>query len=285
MDIDSDFRSDIKDVLLVYLKLKYGERAVAQILTKSYLQGKSAIDKVVMILGDRDGRDYRYIASKLKAKSGVDFLGKSMEENREALMAGADSEIEREIVETAIIMDQNLDHTGLHAAGVIISDNDDLAEYIPVAWDAGFETWKTQCDMVQCEMKHGLLKMDLLLLKTLDILTYALRLIEKNHGVKIDIEKLPIEEKVIKEIYGKGDTKAVFQFESGGMVKFLRQLQPTCIEDIIAANALYRPGPMDSIPDYIEAKHSGKITYVCPELEPILAPTYGCIVYQGATRC
>ena len=84
LDIDSDFRTDIKDVLLVYLKKKYGERAIAQILTKSYLQGKSAIDKVVMILGSRDGRDYRYIASKLKNKTGVDFLGKSMEENREA---------------------------------------------------------------------------------------------------------------------------------------------------------------------------------------------------------
>ena len=199
-------------------------------------------------------------------------------------MAGVDSEIEQEIVETAILMDGNLDHTGLHAAGVVISDNDDLAEYIPVAWDAGFETWKTQCDMVQCESKHGLLKMDLLLLKTLDILTYALRLIEKNHGVKIDIEHLPMEEEVIKSIYATGDTKAVFQFESGGMVKFLRQLQPTCIEDIIAANALYRPGPMDYIPDYVNAKHSGNVVYDCPELEPILKGTYGVIVYQGATR-
>ena len=124
-DIDSDLRPDIKDVIMVYLKKKYGDRAIAQILTKSYLQGKSAIDKVVMILGSRDGRDYRYIAAKLKNKTGVDFLGKSMEENREALMTGVDSEIEREIVETAILMDQNLDHTGLHAAGVIISDNDD----------------------------------------------------------------------------------------------------------------------------------------------------------------
>jgi DNA polymerase-3 subunit alpha len=169
-----------------------------------------------MILGDRDGRDYRYIADKLKKKPGVDFLANSMEQNRDALMAGADSEIEREIVETAILMDGNLDHTGLHAAGVIISDNDDLAEYIPVAWDTGFETWKTQCNMVQCEGKHGLLKMDLLLLKTLDIVTYALRLVEKNHGVKVDIENLPIEEKVIKAIYATGDTKSVFQFESGG---------------------------------------------------------------------
>ena len=268
-------------MLLIYLKKKYGERAVAQILTKSYLQGKSAIDKVVMILGDRDGRDYRYIASKLKNKSGVDFgPKKTLEDNRTALMAGVDSEIEQEIVETAILMDGNLDHTGLHAAGVVISDNDDLAEYIPVAWDAGFETWKTQCDMVQCESKHGLLKMDLLLLKTLDILTYALRLIEKNHGVKIDIEHLPMEEEVIKSIYATGDTKAVFQFESGGMVKFLRQLQPTCIEDIIAANALYRPGPMDYIPDYVNAKHSGNVVYDCPELEPILKGTYGVIVYQ-----
>ena len=294
---------------MIYLKKKYGERAIAQILTKSYLQGKSAIDKVVMILGDRDTQererrfkngetmrpgeieykngkpvvipaDYRYIADRLKKKTGVDF-NKSMEENRDALMAGATSKIEKEIVETAILMDGNLDHTGLHAAGVIISDNDDLSEYIPVAWDTGFETWKTQCDMVQCEGKHGLLKMDILLLKTLDIVTYALRLIKNNHpGVEIDIENLPFEEKVFKRIYATGDTKGVFQFESGGMIKFLRQLQPTCIEDIIAANAMYRPGPMDSIPDYVEAKHSGNIVYDCPELEPILKDTYGIIIYQ-----
>jgi DNA polymerase-3 subunit alpha len=314
-DIDSDFRTDIKDVLLVYLKRKYGDRAIAQILTKSYLQGKSAIDKVVMILGNRDTMDrerrfkngevmkpgevkkeynakgelkttvvpvdYRYIADRLKKKTGVDFDSKSMAENRDALMAGAESAIEKEIVETAILMDGNLDHTGLHAAGVIISDNDDLAEYIPVAWDVGFETWKTQCDMVQCESKHGLLKMDILLLKTLDIVTYALRLIKKNHpNAKIDIDNLPFEKEVFKNIYAKGDTKAVFQFESGGMVKFLRQLQPTCIEDIIAANAMYRPGPMDSIPDYVAAKHSGNIVYDCPELEPILKETYGVIIYQ-----
>ena len=279
-DIDSDFRSDIKDVLLVYLKKKYGDRAIAQILTKSYLQGKSAIDKVVMILGSRDGTDYRYIADRLKKKTGVDF-DKPLSENRAALMFGVDGGIEKEIIETAILMDGNLDHTGLHAAGVIISDNDDLAEYIPVAWDTGFETWKTQCDMVQCESKHGLLKMDLLLLKTLDIVTYTLRLIKENHPkVKIDIDNLPLEEAVFKNIYAKGDTKAVFQFESGGMVKFLRQLQPTCIEDIIAANAMYRPGPMDSIPDYVAAKHSGNIVYDCPELEPILKETYGQIVYQ-----
>lgn len=309
-DIDSDFRTDIKDVLLVYLKKKYGDRAIAQILTKSYLQGKSAIDKVVMILGSRDtiererrfkngetmrpGElktnangslsvvpvDYRYIADRLKKKTGVDFT-KSMAENRDALLAGADSAIEKEIVDLAIIMDNNMDHTGLHAAGVIISDNDDLAEYIPVAWDVGFETWKTQCNMVQCEEKHGLLKMDLLLLKTLDIITYTLRLIKQNHpDVVIDIDNLPHEEEVFKKIYARGDTKAVFQFESGGMIKFLRQMQPSCIEDIIAANALYRPGPMDYIPDYVQAKHSGNVVYDCPELEPILKGTYGIIVYQ-----
>ena len=280
-DIDSDFRTDIKDVLLVYLKAKYGDRAIAQILTKSYLQGKSAIDKVIMILGDRDGIDYRSIGVKLKKKNGVDFDHKTLKENKEALLADCESAVEREIVETAVIMDGNLDHTGLHAAGCIISDNDDLAEYIPVAWDVGFQTWKTQCDMVQCENEHGLLKMDLLLLKTLDIITYTLRLLQKTHpNDKIDIENLPIEQKVIEAIYATGDTKSVFQFESGGMVKNLKSLQPKSIEDIIAMNAMYRPGPMDNIPTYIENKKSGKITYPCPQLEPILKETYGIIVYQ-----
>lgn len=309
MDIDTDFRCDIKDVLLCYLKLKYGERAISQILTKSYLQGKSAIDKVVMILGSRDTidrqnrfdkgekmndgevaypkdkepyvipADYRSIGEKLKKKNGVDFT-KSLKENEKALLNGANTDIEREIVETAILMDGNLDHTGLHAAGCIISDNNDLAEYIPVAWDVGFQTWKTQCDMVQCESMHGLLKMDLLLLKTLDIITYAIRLIQERTGKVIDIENLPLEKEVFQSIYATGNTKSVFQFESSGMMKVLKQLNPTGIEDIIAANAMYRPGPMDSIPDYIEAKRSGKIVYDCPELEPILSGTYGQIVYQ-----
>lgn len=280
-DIDTDFRTDIKDVILVYLKKYYGDRAIAQILTKSYLQGRSAIDKVVMILGDRDGTDYRPIAAKLKKKNGVDLDNKSLKENKEALLENCDSAIEKEIVETAVIMDGNLDHTGLHAAGCIISDNDDLAKYIPVAWDTGFETWKTQCDMVQCEGEHGLLKMDLLLLKTLDIITYILRLVQKTHpNDKIDIENLPIEKEVIESIYATGDTKSVFQFESGGMVKNLKALQPSCIEDIIAMNAMYRPGPMEEIPTYIENKKSGQITYDCPQLEPILKETYGIIVYQ-----
>lgn len=194
-DIDSDFRTDIKDVLLVYLKLKYGNRAIAQILTKAYLQGKSAIDKTAMILASRDTIEreqrfkngavmrpgetrtddkgkvivnpvsYRHIADKLKKKPKVDFEKKSMAENKDALLADCESPIEREIANIAILMDGHLDHTGLHAAGCIISDNDDLSEYIPVAWDVGFQTWKTQCDMVQCESEHGLLKMDVRLVR------------------------------------------------------------------------------------------------------------------------
>ena len=311
MDIDSDFRCDIKDVLLVYLKLKYGERAVAQILTKSYLQGRSALLTASRILSSRDtlerktrfdngeqmgaheiytdakGKtsivpvDYDYIVNKIKKAPGVDLDNNSMAENKPAMLRAAATPIEKELVEAAILLDNNLDHTGLHAAGCIISDNSDLSEYIPVAWDIGAQTWKTQCNMVQCEELHGLLKMDLLLLTTLDIITYTLRLVKQNYPhVNIDIENLPIEEKVIQGIYATGDTKAIFQFESPGMMKVLKQMNPTSIEDIIAANAMYRPGPMDEIPNYIQAKNSGNIHYDCPQLEPILGTTYGTIVYQ-----
>ena len=285
-DIDSDFRTDIKDVLLIYLQKVYGERAIAQILTKSFLHGKSAIDKTVTILEQRDGCSYKYYGSKLKRKDGVSFKNNNgkdspLKESEQYLLADCESDIEKEIAETAIIMDQNLDHTGLHAAGVIISDNNDLADYIPVAWDSNSSTWKTQCDMVQAE-GHGLLKMDLLLLKTLDIVTYTLRLIEKSHpDVDIDIENLPFEKEVFEKIFGRGDTKCVFQFESAGMQKFLKQMHPSGIEDIIAANAMYRPGPMDFIPTYlVNHEHPDKIQYDCPEMEPILSETYGCIIYQ-----
>ena len=310
-DIDSDFRCDIKDVLLVYLKLKYGERAVAQILTKSYLQGRSALLTASRILSSRDtlerkarfdrgekmaahetvtdakGKtsivpvDYDYIVNKIKKAPGVDLDNNSMADNKAAMLRAATAPIEKELVEAAVLLDNNLDHTGLHAAGCIISDNSDLSEYIPVAWDIGAQTWKTQCNMVQCEELHGLLKMDLLLLTTLDIITYTLRLVKQNYpNVEIDIENLPIEEKVIQGIYATGDTKAIFQFESPGMMKVLKQMNPTSIEDIIAANAMYRPGPMDEIPNYIRAKNSGDIHYDCPQLEPILGTTYGTIVYQ-----
>lgn len=281
-DIDTDFRSDIKDVLLRYMKLRYGDRAIAQILTKSYLKGKSSIDRASKMLALRDDSNYLAIAKKLKNKPGIDFNKPlSDESNKSALMDDCGSDIEAEIAKTAVLIDGSIDHIGLHAAGVIISDNEDLAEHIPVAWDVGSKTWKTQCDMIQCEGKHGLLKIDALLLKTLDIITYTLRLIKKYHpNDKVDIENLPIEKEVFQKIYAAGDTKAVFQFESAGMVSFLKRLNPTEFVDIVAANAMYRPGPMDAIPDYIKAKMSGNIKYDCPQLEPILSNTYGQIIFQ-----
>lgn len=189
-DIDSDFRSDIKDVLLVYLKLKYGNRAVAQILTKSYLQGRSAMLTASRIMSSRDtiarkkafdageqmkeneltvdakGNsvivpvNYDHVVNRMKLASGVDLDAKSLEDNKPDMLNEAQNDIEVELVENAVLLDNNLDHTGLHAAGCIISDNHDLSEYIPVAWDNGAKTWKTQCNMTQCEDLHGLLKMD-----------------------------------------------------------------------------------------------------------------------------
>ena len=169
-------------------------------------------------------------------------------------------------------------HTGVHAAGVIIAPGD-VSEYVPVAVSRNSqkeEIVTTQYDGSKVE-HFGLLKMDILGLKTLTILNDALQIIEDEYGESIRLEDISLEDQKTFELFQRGDTAAIFQFESSGMREWLRNLKPTRLEDIIAMNALYRPGPMDLIPSFIARKHGKEtVEYPHPMLEPVLKPTYGC---------
>ena len=169
-------------------------------------------------------------------------------------------------------------HTSMHAAGVVISQKD-VDEYVPLALGADNNV-VTQFTMTTLE-ELGLLKMDFLGLRTLTVIQDAIRLVEKSTGVKLVTEKLNYNDKAVLDYIGTGKTDGIFQIESAGMKSFMKELRPQSLEDIIAGISLYRPGPMDFIPQYIKGKnHPELITYECPQLKPILAPTYGCIVYQ-----
>ena len=168
-------------------------------------------------------------------------------------------------------------HASTHAAGVVISKLP-IDEYVPLYLsDKGPATQFTMTTIEEL----GLLKMDFLGLRNLTVIRDALEMIEREHGVKIDFAKMGYDDPAVYEMIAAGNTSGVFQLESGGMTQFMKNLRPTCFEDIVAGISLYRPGPMDSIPKYIEnKKHPEKISYVTPELAPILDVTYGCLVYQ-----
>ncbi|NNM15524.1 MAG: DNA polymerase III subunit alpha, partial [Bacteroidia bacterium] len=185
----------------------------------------------------------------------------------------------RETLEFAKTLEGSARHTGIHAAGVIIAPGD-LMEYLPVSTAKDSDLWVTQYDGKYVE-SVGMLKMDFLGLKTLTIIKDAIDIIKENRNVTIDIEKIPLDDEKTFELYQKGDTIGTFQFESNGMRQYLKDLKPTSIEDLIAMNALFRPGPMDFIPQFIDCKHGRKkIEYPHPLLEGILKNTYGIMVYQ-----
>src|SRR5690606_17737849 len=187
----------------------------------------------------------------------------------------------RKLLHYGQVLEGSARHTGVHAAGVIIAPGD-VSEYVPiaVARSKGDEVVTTQFDGSWVE-SFGLLKMDFLGLKTLTVLDDTLDLIEANYGIRIDIDQIPLDDEQPFDLFQRGDTVAIFQFESSGMREWLRKLQPTTLDDLIAMNALYRPGPMDLIPKYIDRKHGReKVEFPHPMLEPVLKPTFGIPVYQ-----
>lgn len=289
-DIDSDFGNQVREKTIEYVKAKYGHEAVVSILTESREGVKGAIRDAARYLGKKiydDDKRFLSLGDAIRKKCpdtpNVKFKSVVADETTcyEMLMETYKNDQDaKDIINLAKDIEGMLTTFGMHAAGVIIPDNDDITDYIPLRWNSKNKRYTTQCDMVQSE-GAGLLKMDFLGLKTLDIITDALRYIKQTHGVSIDITKIPFEDEVFKCIFAAGLTKNVFQFESAGMRSSLTKLGPETILDIIAMNALYRPGPMDFIPNFIEGKNNpAGIVYDCPQIEPILAPTYGCIVYQ-----
>lgn len=288
-DIDIDFCYERRGEVIDYVVEKYGKDCVTQIVTFGTLAARGVIRDVGRVM-DLPYSMCDTIAKHIPNELNI-TIDKALVMNPE-LRAMYESD---ETVHTLIDMAKRLEglprHTSMHAAGVVISQKA-MDEYVPLS-RASDGTITTQFVMTTIE-ELGLLKMDFLGLRTLTVIKDAVELVKKNYGISIDVdhidyndnlsrEAVPINynDKAVLDTIGTGRTEGIFQLESAGMRNFMKELKPQSLEDIIAGISLYRPGPMDFIPKYIKGKNEqGSITYVCKELEPILEPTYGCIVYQ-----
>lgn len=274
-DIDVDFCIEHRQDVIDYVVRKYGKDKVSQIITFGTLKAKAAVRDVARVL-DASYADGDAIAKAIPNELGM-TISKALEINH-SLRERYDTEpLVRDILDMSMAVEGLPRHASTHAAGVVISKLP-LDEYVPLySSDKGPAT---QFNMTTIE-ELGLLKMDFLGLRNLTLLRNALDLIRENQGIEIDFSTMDYNDAATYEMIAEGNTEGVFQLESGGMTDFMKNLKPTCFEDIVAGISLYRPGPMDSIPKYIEnKKHPEKIQYVDPHLEPILGVTYGCLVYQ-----
>ncbi|MEM7173957.1 MAG: DNA polymerase III subunit alpha [Bacteroidota bacterium] len=277
-DIDLDFDDKGRERLIAYLVDKYGHNQVAQIITFGSMGAKTAIRDVARVL-KLPLKQADYLAKLIPDKPGITFQ-EAFESTPELVSFAKKADTpEGRVLAMATTLEGCIRHAGIHAAGLIIAPGE-LTDYIPVRTDKKSNLLVTQYEGALVE-KAGMLKMDLLGLRTLSIMQDAVSWIKKNHGVEIDLGKLPLNDEKTFKLFQKGSTIAVFQFESEGMRKWLEKLRPTHIEDLIAMNALYRPGPMQFIPNFIDRKNGKeKVDYPHAALVEILQPTYGIMVYQ-----
>ncbi len=274
-DIDIDFCYERRQEVINYVIEKYGADKVAQIITFGTMKAKAAVRDVGRAMNMSYG-DVDVIAKAIPFDLKM-TIDKALDMNPELRSSYEEDRRVRELLDTAKALEGMPRHASTHAAGVVISKKN-VNEYVPLYLaDKGISTQFTMGTIEEL----GLLKMDFLGLRNLTVIRDALELIEQNHGVKLDLSKMTYDDKATFELFSSGNTQGVFQFESSGITQFLKNLKPDCFEDIVAANALYRPGPMSSIPTYIENKKNPKgIEYVDKSLEPILSVTYGCLIYQ-----
>ncbi len=274
-DIDIDFCYERREEVIDYVKRKYGDDHVAQIITFGTMKAKAAIRDVGRVL-DIPYNKVDKIAKEIPFDLGM-TIDKALEVNpalREVYENDAET---KEVIDISKQMEGMLRHASTHAAGVVISKNP-VDEYVPLYKHQ--ESISTQFTMTTLE-ELGLLKMDFLGLRTLTVIRDALDLIENKYGKRIDFSSMDYDDPKVYELLSSGNTLGVFQLESAGMRSFMKQLKPSNFEDIVAGISLYRPGPMDSIPTYIENKHNpDKITYIHESLRPIMEVSYGCLVYQ-----
>jgi len=297
-DIDTDFDDEGRQKVIDYVVEKYGRNQVAHIATYGTMAAKMSLKDVARVL------DLPLSESNALAKLVPERPKITLERIFNASLTGDGSLADREnlssdeleqvkqlrqlksaggltsrVIESAMILEGSVRGTGIHAAGIIIAPHD-LTDILPVATSKDVSLLITQFDGSVIE-NAGVIKMDFLGLKTLSILKEAIRLIEQNHKIKIDLDAIPLDDVITFEMYQRGETNATFQFESAGMQKHLRDLKPDQFSDLIAMNALFRPGPMVYIPNYIARKHGReKIEYDVPEMEEYLSDTYGITVYQ-----
>ena len=303
-DIDTDFDDEGRQKVIDYVVQKYGKSQVAQIITYGTMAAKSSIADVARVM-DLPLAESRALSKLVPEKPGINLKRllhapltnkeakngvKSLEE-KEQLQADDFENIRKlrdiyngtdllsTILHEAEILEGSVRNTGIHASAIIIAPRD-LTDLLPVASSKESELWLTQIEGGSIE-EAGVIKMDFLGLKTLSILKTALSLIKQNHGVSIAIDDIPLDDELTYKLYQQGDTNATFQFESVGMQKYLRELKPDKFADLIAMNALYRPGPIAYIPEYIDRKNGKKqVVFDLPDMEEYLQETYGITVYQ-----
>ena len=277
-DIDIDFADNRRDEVLEYVVDKYGKNHVAQIITFGTMAARAAVRDVGRALGMAYS-EVDVIAKLIPARPGIK-LEEAMEQEAELRNQYEANPQIKKLLDLARKMEGVVRHASVHACAVVISDKP-LVAYTPVQVAPGQEEAViTQYDMYSVEAL-GLLKMDFLGLKNLTILQYALDIIKRTQGEEIDLDALPLDDKKTFELMARGETTGVFQFESAGMKRYLKELKPTRFEDLIAMNALYRPGPMEWIPSYIKGKHNPKsVKYLHDSFKLILEETYGVAVYQ-----
>jgi DNA polymerase-3 subunit alpha len=297
-DIDTDFDDDGRQKVIDYVVQKYGKNQVAQIITYGTMAAKMSIKDVARTL------DLPLVESNILAKLVSDKPGITLKRLLHAPLSGDESLAEKEslnsedidnakklreiydgkdirsaVLHEAEILEGSVRNTGIHAAGIIIAPRD-LTELLPVCIAKDSPMWVTQIEGSMIE-DAGVIKMDFLGLRTLNIIKTSLVLIKMNYGIDIDIDTIPLDDELTFKLYQKGETIGTFQFESAGMQKYLRDLKPDRFEDLIAMNALYRPGPLEYIPNFINRKHGREaISYDLEEMEEYLKETYGITVYQ-----
>lgn len=296
-DIDIDFDDDGRQKIMDYVVDKYGKNQVAQVITYGTMAAKSSIKDVARVLDlplsesnaltklvpDKPGIALKKVlhgpltGDKSLADDGLSSEDFEHINTIREIYSGSD--LKAKVLKEAEILEGSIRNTGVHASAIIIAP-EDLMTIMPVAISRDSPLWLTQIDGSNIE-SAGVIKMDFLGLRTLTILKTSLRLIKRNHGVEIDLDALPLDDTATYGVFQRGETNGLFQFESAGMQKYLKELKPDKFDDLIAMNALYRPGPIAYIPDYIERKHGRQnIEYDLPEMEEFLKDTYGITVYQ-----
>jgi DNA polymerase-3 subunit alpha len=276
-DIDIDFDDEGRDRVLRYVIDKYGKNQVAQIITYGTMAAKSSIRDCSRVM-ELPLSDANILAKMIPERPGT-TLAAAFDEVRELADIKKGNDLRAQVLQQAIVLEGSVRNTGVHACGVIITP-DNLTNFVPVATAKDSDMLVTQFDNSVVE-SAGMLKMDFLGLTTLTIIKTALKNIKKSKNVDINIDEIPLDDTKTYQLFQRGETTGTFQFESAGMQKYLRQLKPDKFEDLIAMNALYRPGPMEYIPLFINRKHGREpIRYDLPEMEEYLGETYGITVYQ-----
>ena len=275
-DIDVDFCFERRQEVIDYVRRKYGDDCVVQIVTFGTLAARGVIRDVGRVL-DMPYAQVDTIAKMIPQELNI-TIDKALGMNPEFRKAYEEQDDIHRLIDLAKRLEGLPRHTSMHAAGVVISQKD-VSEYVPLsrAQDGSIVAQFTMTTLEEL----GLLKMDFLGLRTLTVIQNAVKMVEKSTGMLLDMQKIDYNDKKVLDSLGTGRTDGVFQLESAGMKNFMKELKPQSLEDVIAGISLYRPGPMDFIPQYIRGKNRpDTIRYDCPQLEPILKPTYGCIVYQ-----